>query len=120
MLPRKIRERRNHESDSYPDVGSSLTEIREVTIETPTIHVLMDGTLIPSAMNTKETMPTTEIPMGKVIGSHRDPEFFGAPYTTTIAHAKWKRRDHHRDVVLESAIRLLTKLSSPWPPSCYL
>ncbi len=71
-------------------------------------------------MDTEETVAAIEIPMGTVIGIHREPEFFGAPYTTTITHAKLKRRDHHRGVVLESAVRLLTQPSSPWPPGCDL
>ena len=118
-----LREHRSLNRDWHDDIGSSPTELREITTESPTphfLHILVDTTLIPSATNTKETMSVTEIHVEHIISKLRWVEYVNAWYAATIAHAKWNRHNHHRDVLLGIAIGFLTKSSSPWPLGYYL
>jgi hypothetical protein len=117
-----LRGYRNHESDWYSGIDSSLTGTREVTIETATKHILLNGALIPPAMNIEEDVSTIERPMGPVIAEVQKPEHLSPVHAATIAHTRCHRSDHHRDVVFESAVCSLAESSSPclYLLGCYL
>lgn len=58
---------------------------RYIVMETPTLRVIMNGTLISSAMNISQAMSATEILVGLVTGKLRKSEHLKASYAATIA-----------------------------------